>query len=177
VGAGVRAAREVVDQRHLAEVRSGAQHSQRLLAHARHGPADAHRARQDEVHLVALRPLLEDDVAERVVLFDAEVGDAAQVGRLQRREQADLRQQLDRLLGRDRRARRYRGPRHGDVGGDRDADAGGLGQLEIGLVVGSVRPALGLTGRLAHTTDYCPRKRSASMAAMQPVPAAVTACR
>src|SRR4051812_1163295 len=51
---GVRRAREVVDERHLAEVRAVLEHGQRLFAHARHDARDAHRAVDDEVELVAL---------------------------------------------------------------------------------------------------------------------------
>ncbi len=147
VRARVGAAREVVDERHLAEVRAGAQDRQRLLAHPRHLAADAHGAREDEVHLVPLRPLLEDDGARRVVLLDAEVGDPAQVARLQRGEEADLREQLDGLLGRDGRTR----GRPGTGSGARTAAL--TPDASVSSKSGSDSPP-GATGSLLIARDY-----------------------
>jgi len=90
VGDGVGATREIVDERHLAEVITDLQDGQRLLAHAGNLAADAHRARENDEELVARGALGEDRGAARVGLLDTEAGDAPQVHRRQIREEADL---------------------------------------------------------------------------------------
>ncbi len=128
-------ARRIVDQRHLAEVRPGSEHGDRLLAHGRDLPADAHLPFEDQVELVADVPLGKEAGVAGVPLLAADRRQPFDVARREAGKERDVAQQLA-------QRRRWRS----------------------GLVAG---------GRRAH----CERNRSASIAAMQPVPAAVTAWR